>query len=66
MLNRLIAKGASGYMRKQVSQCQKRLEGCWGGGGEGGPGREGGRVGGIALGKAIGTRIGWLYGFYYL
>jgi len=57
MLNRLIAKGA--YMRKQVSQCQKRLEGCWGGGGEGG------RVGSIALGKAIGTRIGWLYGFYY-
>ena len=42
MLNRLIAKGASGYMRKQVSQCQKRLpvEGCGGGGGEGG--REGG------------------------
>jgi hypothetical protein len=38
MLNRLIAKGA--YMRKQVSQCQKRLEGCWGGAGEGG--REGG------------------------
>jgi len=62
MLNRLIAKGASGYMRKQVSQCQKRLpvEGCWGGGEEGGRARD------IALGKAIGTRIGWLYGFYYL